>query len=127
MKKFYPGASEKKSFNGVDGQTDDELQVIPIAHPEPCSGELKTRRSLKGMNAPATTNLALYIYHLTVFSHVGLHAQAQLVFLSWCRFPNMKSVRGVTELQTHEICYGIVIRQNYFINQRHVILAIIRV
>ena len=32
-----------KSFKGVDGWTDDDgQQVITIAHPEPCSGELKT-------------------------------------------------------------------------------------
>ena len=39
---------EEKSFKGVDGWMDDERttkddrrQVIIIAHPEPCSGELK--------------------------------------------------------------------------------------
>ena len=40
MKKIGPGVTEEKLFKGVDGQTDNGWQVITIAHPEPCSGEL---------------------------------------------------------------------------------------
>ena len=40
------GASEEKSFENVNGRThgwtDDGRKVITIAHPEQCSGELKT-------------------------------------------------------------------------------------
>ena len=39
----WPRVSEEKSFKGVERRTmdDDGWQVITIAHPEPCSGELK--------------------------------------------------------------------------------------
>ena len=43
LKKIGPGVTEKKLFKGVDRWTinNDGPQVITIAHPEPCSGELK--------------------------------------------------------------------------------------
>ena len=38
----WPRVTEEKSFKVVGGRTDDDgRQVITIAHPEPCSGELK--------------------------------------------------------------------------------------
>ena len=47
LKKIGPGVTEEKSFKcgRTDGRrTDDGPQVITIAHPEICSGELKTTR-----------------------------------------------------------------------------------
>ena len=46
LKNTGPGVTEEKSFKDVDGQMDDRQtdddgqQVITIAEPEPCSGEL---------------------------------------------------------------------------------------
>ena len=41
LKKICQCVTEEKSFKGVDGPwTDNGRQVITIAHPEPCSGEL---------------------------------------------------------------------------------------
>ena len=39
----WPRVTEEKAFKGVDGRMmDDGRQVITIAHPELCSGELKS-------------------------------------------------------------------------------------
>ena len=42
--------------------------------------KLKTRRSLKGMNAPATASLALYIYHLAVFRVMWASCTSSICF-----------------------------------------------
>ena len=44
LKKIDPGVTEEKSFKCVNGRTMDgwqQTELITIAHPEPCSGELK--------------------------------------------------------------------------------------
>ena len=44
----WPGVSEEKSFNGVDGwwtKDDDGWQVITIAHPDHSAGKLKRDKS----------------------------------------------------------------------------------
>ena len=42
MSKIGSAASEEKSFENVNGWTDDRRKVITIAHPEQSSGELIT-------------------------------------------------------------------------------------
>ena len=47
--KIGSAASEEKSFENVNGRTDDGQKTITVAHPEHSSGELKKHAKLPSM------------------------------------------------------------------------------
>ena len=52
LSKIGSGASEEKSFENVNGRTDDGRKVITIAHPEHSSGELTKKNKTKKTRGP---------------------------------------------------------------------------
>ena len=66
LNKIGPGVLEKKLFKGVDGQwTDEGEQVITIAHPKFCSGELKktNKQTYSRMSSAAVVRGTLKVKH----------------------------------------------------------------
>ena len=59
MSKIGSAASEEKSFENVNGRTDDGRKVITIAHPEQSSGKLKTKQKNSLMNISTEDKLLL--------------------------------------------------------------------